>query len=109
MEIEFKYRRLAELCLNRKKATKELGNAGARKLGTRLSEIDAASDVTELVAGKPHPLTGDQKGQFSLQLDGGRRLVFEPLKQPVPVKDSGGIDWQKVEEMMVVYIGDYHG
>ena len=57
MDIEFADSRLKKLSEDRRVATKKLGVDSARKLGTRLSEIQAASNVGELFAGKPHPLT----------------------------------------------------
>jgi proteic killer suppression protein len=47
-------------------------------------------------------------GQFALDLDGGRRLVFEPAHDPIPRKDDGGIDWSAVSRISIVFIGDYH-
>jgi proteic killer suppression protein len=39
MEIDFKNKKLRELCENRKKAEAELGSDGAKKLRTRLSDL----------------------------------------------------------------------
>lgn len=85
-----------------------LGAVIARKLRARLSDLEEAAHVQELVAGRPHPLHGDRSGQFALDLHGGVRLVFEPLQQPPPQKEGGGIDWQAVDAIRIVYIGDYH-
>jgi proteic killer suppression protein len=87
---------------------RELGSVGARQLQNRLAELFAARHVRELVAGRPHPLHGDRAGQFSLTIKGGKRLVFEPLNDPIPILPSGGIDWQKVTEIKIIFIGDYH-
>lgn len=73
----------------------------------RLADLRAARVVTELVAGHPEPLSGDRRGQFSLRLDGGRRLVFEPT-DPVPRGDDKAIVWGKVTSVRIVFIGDYH-
>lgn len=48
-------------------------------------------------------------GQFAVDLDRGRRLVFEPANRPVPHRDDGGIDWTKGTVVRIVFIGDYHG
>ena len=87
---------------------RELGKAGARKLRARLDDLGAAGNVTELIAGRPHPLRGDRHGRFALDLDGGRRLVFEPTAQPPPDHPHGGIDWRSVDDVTIVFIGDYH-
>jgi proteic killer suppression protein len=64
--------------------------------------------VTDLVAGRPHPLVGDRVGQFAVDLDGACRLVFQPTLEPHPVAPSGGIAWQLVVSITIIYIGNYH-
>lgn len=108
MEILFKDKRLRELCEKQAVATKKLGDIGARKLRARLSEISAASRVSDLIAGNPHPLKGDRAGQFTLDLAGGWRLVFKPANDPVPRRDDASIDWSAVTIVCIEFIGDYH-
>ena len=108
MDISYKNKKLKKLCLTSREADKTLGASSARKLRSRLSEVEAAAHVEELVAGRPHPLIGDRLGEFSLDLAGGQRLVFKPEKQPPPTKPDGGINWGGVDKIIVVYIGDYH-
>lgn len=108
MQISFGNTELEELCLVGRRATKVLGKAGAKKLRARLEDLASAQSVSELIAGRPHPLTGDRLGQFALNLDGGRRLVFEPSRDPPPVREDNSIDWSKVDDIRIVYIGDYH-
>lgn len=108
MEIQFKNQKIRDLCEKRAVAEKKLGAACARKLRLRLSELEAACRVSELVIGNPHPLTGDRAGQFALDLAGGRRLVFAPSNDPCPHRPDGGIDWTQVTIVSIEYIGDYH-
>lgn len=99
---------LRALCEQQRLANKKLGTPCARKLRSRLADIVAAASVSELVAGRPHPLKGDREGQFSLSLNGGVRLVFEPAHNPVPQLASGGIDWAQIKQVNILFIGDYH-
>lgn len=108
MDIDYKSKKLRELCEKRAVAEKKLGTACARKLRSRLSDLEAASRVTDLVAGNPHPLEGDRAGQFALDLAGGWRLVFAPNQDPCPRHGDGSIDWSQVTIVLVEYIGDYH-
>lgn len=107
VDIFFADAAMEELCSTEKSARRALGRDGARKLVTRLADMRAARGVTELVAGHPEPLVGDRKGQVSVRLDGGRRLVFEPT-DPVPRGDDKAIVWSKVTSVRIVFIGDYH-
>lgn len=108
MEIRFKNKKLRETCEKQVIARKILGDAGARKLFARLSDLEAATRVTDLVTGNPHPLKGDRHGQFSLELAGGWRLVFESANDPIPRKNDTSIDWSQVTIVSIEYIGDYH-
>lgn len=108
MNILFDNKTIRELCEKKSKAEQKLGPVCARKLRLRLSELEAASKVTDLTAGKPHPLQGDRSGQFALDLSGGWRLVFRSANEPTPILDNGTIDWSWVTIVNIVYIGDYH-
>ena len=96
------------LCKQSKLATRKLGAESAKKLQRRLSEMFAANVVTELPAGRPHPLLRDRLGQYAVDLHGKHRLVFKPTRQPPPAKEDGSIDWAQVDEITIIEAGDYH-
>lgn len=106
-QLAFKDRKLRELCEHKVTVERKLGAACARKLRSRLADLQAATDVAELVAGHPHPLHGDRAGQFALDLEGGRRLVLEPDHEPIPHRDDGSTDWSRVTRIRIAYLGDY--
>lgn len=108
MDIQFRDKKLRELCEQRRLAEKKLGAPCARKLRARLSDIEAAGQVTDLVAGNPHPLKGKRDGEFALNLAGGWRLVFTPANDPCPETEDGAIDWGRVTIICIEFIGDYH-
>lgn len=108
MEIDFRDDKLRGLCEKERVARKKLGDACARKLCSRLADIDAARVVTDLVAGHPHPLKHDRAGQFALDLAGGVRLVFAPASEPIPQTQDGATDWSQVAAVRIEFIGDYH-
>jgi toxin HigB-1 len=108
MEITFSDSKLQKLCEQQAIAQKKLGKDCARKLRSRLSDLEAATSVQDLVAGRPHPLKGDRLGQFALDLQGGKRLVFEPANDPIPYQEDGSIHWAQVTDVRIVFVGDYH-
>ena len=108
MDVDFSDEKLRDLCEHQATAERRLGKIGARRLRSRVADLLAAASVADLVAGRPHPLVGNRLGQFALDLDGGRRLVFEPNHDPVPGKEDGAIDWTLVTRVRIVFIGDYH-
>ncbi|MEA5602547.1 killer suppression protein HigA [Nostoc sp. UHCC 0252] len=108
MEITFADRQLQKLCEQQNLAQRKLGANCAKKLKTQLAILGAANCVTELVIGHPHPLKGDRAGEFAVNLEGGKRLVFKPDNDPIPLSEDGSIDWSKVTAVSIVFIGDYH-
>ncbi len=108
MEILFENKAVREICEKAAVAKKKLGDVSARKLKSRLAEMKAASSVTELVAGNPHPLKGDRLGQYALSLAGGWRITFYPGNDPVPRKPDASIAWEQVTIVVIEFIGDYH-
>jgi proteic killer suppression protein len=108
MDIEFSDSDIQALCEQQRVMLRKLGNICARKLRTRLADLQAAANVTELLTGHPHPLRGDRSGQFALDLAGGKRLVFEPANIPIPRREDNAIAWELVSKIRIVFIGDYH-
>lgn len=108
MEIRFLDKKLRELCEIAAAADRKLGQPSARKLRSRLMDLRAASTASELVAGRPHHLTGDRAGQVALDLSRGHRLVFSAANDPLPVTADGTINWSKVTIIRIEYVGDYH-
>lgn len=108
MKLTFKDDKIRTLCEQQRLAQKRLGDACARKLHRRLADLEAAEVVTDLLAGRPHPLKHDRDGQFALDLAGGKRLVFRPAAEPVPQTTDGATDWSKVTAVQIIYTGDYH-
>lgn len=108
MITRFRDERFRRVCEERRRAVRELGKHVADKLRARLADLDAVGNVTELPAGRPHELHGDRKGQYAVVLHRGIRLVFEPTQQPPPDSAHGGIEWRAVDDITIVFIGDYH-
>jgi toxin HigB-1 len=108
MEISFADVNIEAVCRQTKLATKTLGAESAKKLQRRISELFNAENVTELVAGRPHPLVRNRLGTYSLDLHAGKRLIFKPTRQPPPTKLDGGIDWASVTAVTITELGDPH-
>jgi proteic killer suppression protein len=108
MEISFEDESIEDACRIPKLAKKALGAESAVKLQRRLTELFNAENVSELVAGRPHPLTRDRIGEFAMDLHGGKRIVFRPTTQPPPTKPDGSIDWKSVTKVTITELGDYH-
>ena len=51
---------------------------------------------------------GDRATQLSLDLDGPYRLILSPANNPIPRKEDGGLDWNKVTAVKVIEVTDTH-
>ena len=108
MDVDFATAKLRALCERHAQMVAAFGLPCAKKLQSRLADLEAAAFVIDLVAGRPHPLKHDRLGRFSVDLHGAIRLVFEPNQDPIPRKTDKSIAWNQVGTVRVVYIGDYH-
>ena len=102
---------MAKTCNSMDKMIREFGAESAKKLGMRLQAIEAAdclADLFTLPQCRCHPLNGDRKGQFAVDLKHPFRLVFEPRHDPMPLADDGGIDLSRVTAVKVLAVEDYH-
>jgi proteic killer suppression protein len=111
VDIDFSSNRLAALCNTRRLAIKEWGEPRAKRVRLRLDQLHAAPtlDAMRGAPGRCHELTGDLAGRLSVDLDGPYRLLFEPLEDPAPLKNDGGLDWRGVTGIRILMIDDTHG
>jgi proteic killer suppression protein len=113
MEVFFRSKSLAETCKKFKKLARKCGEGDAHLILQRLSEILAAetlADLKKLPGARCHPLKGDLKGKFAVNLNNPYRLIFEPANDPIPKLDDGAIDMANVTEVVIVKLKvDYHG
>ena len=89
---------------------RELGPEMARRLGTRLHEIEAAASLAELrllPQVRAHELTGNRADQVSLDLVHPQRLIIRPV-DPCPRTPEGGLDWDETIAIEVLEIADTH-
>ncbi|MFD6681268.1 type II toxin-antitoxin system RelE/ParE family toxin [Micromonospora parva] len=90
---------------------RRFGVERAKKIRLRLSQMTAASSIAELrklPGARCHQLEGDRDEQFSVDLDGPYRLIFEVDVDPTPRRGDGGIDVEAVDAVIVIEIVDTH-
>jgi proteic killer suppression protein len=110
IEISWANRRLAKECETDASGLRRFGPEQWQVIRRRLGVLAAAPTLVD-VRGAPghfHPLAGDRRGQYALDLRGPTRLVFEPDHDPPPTLPSGGIDEAKVTAICILEVVDYH-
>lgn len=55
-----------------------------------------------------HELTGNRKGQITMDLDHPYRLIIKPNHDPLPMRSEGGLDWKAVTAIVIIEIKDTH-
>lgn len=98
MEVRYKNNQLKRICTDADVAQREYGPQMAEKISQRIGELAAIDSVQTLMkfgVGRCHPLKGDRKLQYAMDLVHPFRLVFE-------VKNSS------VYLAKVMEIVDYH-
>lgn len=108
VKIEFATSDLQKICENDKLMKKKFGKECAIKLKSRMADLQSAEFVSELTAGKPHPLKYKRLGQFSVSVSGALRLIFESGNNPVPRGGGAAVDWNQVTTIRILSIEDYH-
>lgn len=79
MQIAYKNKGIRQACTNATVAEKEYGAEMAEKIDQRIGEIMAADSVEQMIQyriGRCHPLKGDRKGQYAVDLVHPQRLIF---------------------------------
>lgn len=67
----------------------------------RLADIRAASNVTDLVAGRPHESEGGRLPNYAINLADGYRMVLCANHNEVPLTKSRRTDWSKVSRVRI--------
>lgn len=80
MKIEYNSKSIEKICTNASVAEKKYGIKMAEKIQMRIDQIKAADSVEQMIQfhiGRCHPLKGNRKEQFAVELVHPQRLVFE--------------------------------
>ena len=109
--IQFQDPKFRDECNNQKLLVKRQGARRAKKINQRLDDLRAAENLSIMrnLPGRCHELSGDHRGQLSLDLDHPWRLIFVPADDPPSIKSDGGIDWPNVRVVKIIGIEDTHG
>lgn len=98
MKITYKTRKIEKVCTIASEAEKKYGSEMAEKIHQRIDEIDASDTVEEMIQyhiGRCHPLKGNRKGQYAMDLVHPYRLIFEQIGDEIKIAN-------------VMEIEDYH-
>ncbi len=111
MDLECRNSRLRKVLNDPGLMKKRYGKPAAQRLQKRILELQACrvlADMRRHKGARLHQLRGERAGQFAVDVDGGRRLVFAPSDNPVPMLPDGGIDESEITCIVLLEVEDYH-
>lgn len=110
MDILFGDNKMAKACNSSRERVKTFGPEQAKKLGIRLDQMRASASlqIFKTVHPRCHQLTGDRGGQWSADLDGPYRLIFEIADEPIPKDSHGSISITEVQKVRIINVADTH-
>lgn len=98
MEVNYKSNKLKKICTNPSEARKRYSKEMVDVISLRIDQLRAFDKVETMIRlgiGRCHPLHGNRKGQYAMDLVQPFRLVFS-------------INGNEVEIVLVEEIVDYH-
>ncbi len=111
MDIDFARRKLEKTFNSMRALKRAFGDRMARTIAVRMAVLRNARTLSMVPVTRPerrHQLEGGRAGQYAVDLVHPRRLVFKPNHDPMPQKETGGIDTDQVTAITVIEVIDYH-
>ncbi len=110
MNIDFENPKLGEVCNSLRKATRRFGAKRAKLLFRKLGQLKSVQRLSDLGRlGKLKELRGDTQKSLRMKVDGGFRIMFRPTNDPLGLLPDGSLDWTKVTQIEITFVGDDHG
>lgn len=110
MEIIFSDREFEGICQDCNRLVKKYGFQNATKITQRIEQLRAIETLGHMLKyriGRCHPLKGDFKGLFALDIEHPYRLIIEPVFE-VEV-NKAKVDYYCVKIIKIIGVKDYHG
>ena len=108
VDITFKSKAFKRECNTHKLLVRRHGPDRAKRIRRRLDDLRAANILEDMrnLPGRCHELRGSRAGQLSLDLDHPYRLIFTTANDPVPRKADGGLDWTRINAVLILGVED---
>lgn len=110
MKIEYINNKIKKQLSTATEIKKAFG-VNAKKVSIRLSDMRAVDNLAvlqKIPAANCHPLTGNRKGDWAVDISPNHRLIFEISNGPLPLTDDGSIDTIKITDITILKSEDYH-
>jgi plasmid maintenance system killer protein len=111
IDVSWADRKLAKAAESDASGVRRFGAEQWAVLKRRLAVLRTAPTLADVrgTPGRLHALTSDRSGQYSMDLRGPSRLVFEPATESAsPRTNADGVDEQAVTAVRMLEVVDTH-
>lgn len=110
MEIKYKKNKLEKQLTDASEMKKAFG-VNAKRVAIRMADMQDSPNLAVLMqipSANCHPLTGNRKGEWAVDISGNYRIIFEIDQNPIPENDDGSICIILITDIRILEITDYH-
>lgn len=107
MDLQYKDKKLEKIFNSDKELSMAYGAQRAKKIKIRLAVLRNAKHLGLVPSERPerrHKLSGNRDGQWSVDLDGNFRLIFEPVTD----KNVNVIQLEEITVIRIIEVTDPH-
>ncbi|MEI9475799.1 MAG: killer suppression protein [Deltaproteobacteria bacterium] len=111
MIVSYKNGKLEKEFCDIKLLKRRWGEEQSKLIARRLGELRAADNLETLRKLRQlhaHELKGNRAGQISFDVKHPYRLLIIPDHDETPLKEDGGLDWQKITKVKILGVEDTH-
>src|SRR5690349_5407074 len=109
MEIAFQTKALRTVCLSGDAMDKRYGAEGGALLRERLADIRAAECLRDAPLLTLSPVPGSLGGEMAINVGAGLTIIFKANQLRPPKLRDGGIDWYRINRILIQRIERNHG
>jgi hypothetical protein len=105
LRFAFESLEIRKICEDHDTATNKFGSAVATMLQIRLSDLRAATNISDIQSGNPGLVPHKPYSQYKVDLAGDLQLIFDAshVKKP-PLNEDGDIAWLVVDYIQIIEI-----
>jgi len=105
LRFAFENLEIRKICEDQDTAINRLGSAAATMLRIRLSDLRAATNISDILSGNPSLVLHMPFSYYKIDLADDLQLILDAshVKRP-PLNESGDINWSVVDYVKIIEI-----
>lgn len=108
LQIEYHDEKVQKIMCDTRTLQRKVSLEIAKTIKRRINQLEATDNfneyLTKIALGKPHPLSGDLKGYFSVSITQNYRMIIEPLETNLDMEDL-----KNCKKLNLKGVLEYHG